>query len=222
MSLRNGVIIVVVLVLGFALLTWKRSTTPAETPAPAPAAEAPDQSSGALPPGHPDVSGGNPSGGNLMPQIAPPEPADPGIAWTRPRRWMNEIAGSMRYATYIVPGASADLGAECAVYYFGPGKGGPVEDNLERWIGEFSELQQHDVTTRQVAGMKISEVVASGSYAAHGMQGDDAGEHANWTLLGAIVEGPSGNVFFKLTGPTSTVTAARKDFDSMLGSLHRK
>ena len=134
---------------------------------------------------------------------------------------MNEIASNMRYATYIVPGAKADLSAECAVYYFGPGKGGGVDANLERWIGEFDQPQSHDVTTRQVRGLKISEVLASGTYAGHGMQADE-GEHGNWSLLGAIVEGPRGDVFFKMTGPTSTVQAARKDFDGMMGSLHTK
>ena len=37
--------------------------------------------------------------------------------------------------------------------------------------------------------------------------------------LGAIVEGPEGLVFFKLTGPAATVRSASAEFDAMLHSL---
>ncbi|MBI3667332.1 MAG: hypothetical protein HY236_14090, partial [Acidobacteria bacterium] len=42
-----------------------------------------------------------------------------------------------------------------------------------------------------------------------------------YRLLGAIVEGPEGPVFFKLTGPAGTVTAAQSGFQSLLKSLSR-
>lgn len=221
MSLRAGVIIALVVVLAFALYNWKRGTAPEQPPSPA-ASSAPAEPGQIMPPGSSDGSGSSSEPAPAMPQITPPEPADPGIAWTRPSRWMNEIAGSMRYATYIVPSSTPRQTAECAVYYFGPGKGGGVDANLERWIGEFEQLEKHDVTTREVRGMKISEVLASGAYAAHGMQGDGEALHANFSLLGAIVEGPRGDVFFKLTGPSSTVEGARKDFESMMSSLEKK
>jgi hypothetical protein len=38
-------------------------------------------------------------------------------------------------------------------------------------------------------------------------------------MLGAIVQGPQGPVFFKLTGPVGTVRGAAKDFDALLASL---
>ncbi|HEX4621213.1 MAG TPA: hypothetical protein VH208_06570 [Myxococcaceae bacterium] len=38
-------------------------------------------------------------------------------------------------------------------------------------------------------------------------------------LLGAIVDGPQGPVFFKLTGLVKTVDGARADFDKMLKSI---
>ena len=40
----------------------------------------------------------------------------------------------MRAATYSIPLAAGDQGiAECVVNYFGPGQGGGVEANIERW-----------------------------------------------------------------------------------------
>ena len=38
-------------------------------------------------------------------------------------------------------------------------------------------------------------------------------------LLGAIVQGPDANWFFKLTGPRDTIEANRSGFDSLIGSM---
>ncbi|HSN55836.1 MAG TPA: hypothetical protein VLT32_14275, partial [Candidatus Sulfomarinibacteraceae bacterium] len=38
-------------------------------------------------------------------------------------------------------------------------------------------------------------------------------------LLGAVIDGPGGPWFFKLTGPAETVAAAAADFESMLRSV---
>ena len=40
-----------------------------------------------------------------------------------------------------------------------------------------------------------------------------------YRLLGAIVEGPGGNVFVKLTGPAKTVTANQQKFNQLLASF---
>jgi hypothetical protein len=40
-------------------------------------------------------------------------------------------------------------------------------------------------------------------------------------LLGAIIEGPSGEVFFKLTGPAKTIAAAESEFQAMLKSVKK-
>ena len=44
----------------------------------------------------------------------------------------------------------------------------------------------------------------------------------NYRLLGAIVEGPGGNVFIKFTGPGKTVEANRKAFDALLASFQKE
>ena len=44
----------------------------------------------------------------------------------------------MRAATYSIDPVGADGGvAECIVNYFGPGQGGGVDANIERWKGQF-------------------------------------------------------------------------------------
>jgi hypothetical protein len=43
-----------------------------------------------------------------------------------------------------------------------------------------------------------------------------------YRLLGAIVEGPGGNVFVKFAGPAKTVAANRQKFDALLASFERE
>jgi hypothetical protein len=50
---------------------------------------------------------------------------------------------------------------------------------------------------------------------------ESQGVKKRYALLGAIIEGPNGGVFFKLTGPVKTLASAERDFDAMLASLHR-
>jgi hypothetical protein len=47
------------------------------------------------------------------------------------------------------------------------------------------------------------------------------GPKAGYRLLGAIVEGPDGDIFFKLTGPAKTVAAAQDEFQAMLKSIKK-
>ncbi|HKP84842.1 MAG TPA: hypothetical protein VJZ26_02020, partial [Blastocatellia bacterium] len=70
--------------------------------------------------------------------------AQPGnLQFKPPAGWNAEQpSGSMRYAQYKLPRAEGDAAdAALVVYYFGQGQGGPVEANLDRWIGQ---MQQPD------------------------------------------------------------------------------
>ncbi len=60
-----------------------------------------------------------------------------GIRWTAPAAWKAEAPRPMRAATYSIPTAPGDQGvAECVVNFFGPGQGGGIEANVERWKGQ--------------------------------------------------------------------------------------
>ena len=131
----------------------------------------------------------------------------------------------MRAATYSIAPATGDTaGAECVVNFFGPGQGGGVEANIERWKGQVQgpdgKPAPAKVDKRAVRGVPITIIDASGSYT--GMGGPMAAAStpaAGYRLLGAIVEGPGGNVFFKLTGPAKTIAAQQKSFDQLLASI---
>jgi hypothetical protein len=147
-----------------------------------------------------------------------------GIHWTPPPAWKAQAARPMRAATYTVPAVDGDSeDGECGVYYFGQGQGGSVDANLKRWIGQFEGGEKAAKTgKRAVHGLNVTTIDVSGAYS--GMGGPMVQTKAikqNYRLLGAIVEAPEGNVFFKFTGPAMTVAANQAKFDAMLSSLAR-
>ena len=130
----------------------------------------------------------------------------------------------MRAATYTIPAAAGDReDAECIVNYFGPGQGGPVDANVKRWIGQLQGGEKNAKTAkRSIHGLSVTTVDVSGSYT--GMGGPVAQSQTakpDYRLLGAIVEGPQGTVFFKFTGPAKTVAANQTKFEAMLNSISR-
>lgn len=150
-----------------------------------------------------------------------------GIRWNSPPNWKSEAQRPMRLATYAVPPAAGDADAgECGVYYFGQGQGGSVDANLDRWIGQFSQADGKPskaaakVATRTIHSLKVTTVDVSGAYS--GMGGPRAPQgppKPGYRLLGAIVEGPQGSVFFKFAGPSKTVAQNQMGFEKMLLSL---
>jgi len=133
----------------------------------------------------------------------------------------------MRAATYEVPAAKGDSEpAELAVFYFGQGQGGDVDANIRRWAGQFETPDGTPVTrtpkTRKlkVAGLPVTTVDVQGTYTASmGPMSPVKTKKPGYRLLGAIVEGPEGAVFFKLTGPEKTVASAKAAFDAMVKSI---
>ncbi len=132
----------------------------------------------------------------------------------------------MRKAQYKI-NASADA-PELVVHFFGPGQGGSVEQNLDRWIGQISQPGGGDsakaakkgaLTSR--GGVKVHTLDVSGTFASN-MPGQTGAAQANSRLLGAIAEGPQGSVFFKVVGPAQEVGDAKQAFDALIQSIHPK
>lgn len=147
-----------------------------------------------------------------------------GVKWTPPARWQTGPDKPMRAATYLIPAAGGDSeGAECAVFM---NIGGGVDANLKRWIGQFeqSDGSSSEAKAQQkketINGFPVTMVDLTGIFTGGGVaMGGPATKKSGYRLLGAIVETPQGEVFFKLTGPAKTVQAAQSDFQSLLKSL---
>jgi hypothetical protein len=152
-------------------------------------------------------------------------PTPAGIAWTDPPAWKRAPAATaMRKATYRIPKVKGDPeDAELGVFQFGA-HGGGIEANVERWVGQFEGTKKSDVkrSERTVNGLPVHLVeIPSGTYAS-GMPGGPTQPKAEYAMLGAIVEAPGGNWFFKLTGPKATVARARRDFTALIDSIKKQ
>lgn len=151
-----------------------------------------------------------------------------GIKWTATSRWTSEAPRPMRAATYRIPAAAGDReGGECAVFFFGSGEGGAPDANVKRWVGQFQQPDGKPVADvkslhQQINGLKVLTVDVSGTYlAVGGPMSPVKSARPGYRLLGAIVEAPQGNVFFKLTGPARTAAASEKEFQALLKSLRK-
>jgi hypothetical protein len=181
-----------------------------------------------MPAGHPAIGApsGAAAGSAPIPNVAPGGEGGKAIVWTVPAGWKAEPpANPTRRAQYRVPGPGGD--GECVVFYFGPGQGGDPASNAERWASQFEQPGGKPAAaamrTRnlKVGEMKVLIVETTGTYLAGGMMGGPVERKPGWALLGAIVEGPDANWFFKLTGPKTSLDSQRATFEGMVKSLKR-
>src|SRR4051812_30444877 len=110
-----------------------------------------------------------------------------GLKWTAPAGWKNEGARPMRAVTYTVDGA------ECAVNFFGSGQGGGVDANIDRWKGQVRGGEPK-VQKKTIHGVTVTTIDISGEYAGMGGPMSQGAPQAGSRLMGAIAEGPGGNV----------------------------
>ncbi len=152
-----------------------------------------------------------------------------GLTWTAPKEWEAQGAKAMRVATYRIPAAKGDAEpGELAIFYFGQGQGGGVDANVKRWVGQFQKpdgapIAEKEAKTKKdtINGLPVTTVDVKGTYAGGGPMMGPSTPKPGYRLLGAIVEGPEGAIFFKLTGPEKTVAAADKSFRKMLDSVKK-
>ena len=59
--------------------------------------------------------------------------------FSKPAKWVEQkTASSMRAAQFGVLGKGGKPVGECVFFYFGPGQGGGVQANVQRWLGQFA------------------------------------------------------------------------------------
>lgn len=153
-----------------------------------------------------------------------------GITFTTPAGWTSLGAEGMRQAQYRLDPVEGDSApAEVNVFYFGPQSGGGVEANLQRWIGQMVLPDGSDPAaaarrnTFTADGMPGHIVSLDGSYKSGGGRPMGGGGEIlpGYRLVGVVIEGPQGSLFFKLTGPAATARAMEPDLIAMLGSARR-
>jgi len=167
-----------------------------------------------LPPGHPAMPSG--AMGTGAAAAAPAAPDD--VAYDAPASWVSAPNPSpMRKATFKIPKAGGDTeDAELAI----SSASGGVDANIKRWEQQFGDAKAK-TELRTVNGLKVTVVEIKGKIASGGMMGmPSTAAKDNQMLLGAVVDGGDRQHFFKMVGGEKTVTAAKKDFDKLVSSLH--
>jgi len=183
-----------------------------------------------LPPGHPPVGG---SGDNHPPVASKTPPrsleklADGRLALgpyalTLPAGW-SEIAvdNDMRHGQFKV----AD-DAEIIVFYFGPDGAGTVEQNFDRWAGQFTAGDGKPAMKTEkikVTGADADLMFVIGKFSAMAMPGAPPPvDKADQAMLGAITPSPQGPYYWKFIGGKTSVTANDAKFRALLTGLKLK
>lgn len=139
-----------------------------------------------------------------------------------PEGWRPVAPSSpMRRAELYVPGpggTGAAGEAVITVFHFGPGQGGSVQDNVDRWFAQFDgDLDAKSAATAKetLGTVPVTFVRARGTFQS-GMPGGPTTPLEGQALLGAILESPDGDVYVKMTGPQPTVQSAEPAFVQMV------
>lgn len=149
-----------------------------------------------------------------------PAPAAAGqLAFELPEGWEEQPpANAMRLSQAAIPGEAG--AGELAVFYFGPGGGGGTEANIQRWLNQVQPDAgtEPERETFETDGLTVHTVTARGTVTPSpmSMQGGSQSPQPGQMLLGAVVEGPGGPWFFKVTGPAETIEPEREAFFDMV------
>lgn len=144
-----------------------------------------------------------------------------------PESWKSAPPGN-KFRAYqaSVPKAKDDSeDAELVVFFFGPGAGGGVTENLKRWKSMFEAPagktidDASKIETFKVGKADVTYLDVSGTFLSKFPPFDPNAKvtrKSNFRRLGVIFEVDGGPYFITLTGPAATVNAAKGDFDSWL------
>ena len=139
-----------------------------------------------------------------------------------PPGWNSVTPSSpMRKAEIYVPGPEGTGKAGEAiitVFHFGPGQGGTVQQNVDRWFGQFdgdNEAKGAATAKETIGTVPVTFARARGTFQS-GMPGQPTTPLEGQALLGAILESPNGDVYVKMTGPAPTVEKAEPAFVQMI------
>jgi hypothetical protein len=138
-----------------------------------------------------------------------------GFVFTRPETWGWVVPTSpMRKAQLSVTAAEGTTPADVTFFHFGPGQGGTVQANIDRWFKQFSNGST-DAKAERVGNTTVTFVKASGTFSS-GMPGGPATPLKDYALSGAILESPAGDVYVKMTGPQAVVKLAEAALEKMI------
>ena len=142
-----------------------------------------------------------------------------GLSFELPAGWISEIpSSSMRIAQATIPSDSEP--GQLTAFFFGPGGGGGVEANLQRWSSQVVLDPGEDEAreTFEENGLRTTWVDLSGTLKASAIGSFPTTDRPGYRMFAAVIEGPGGPWFFRAVGPKATLEAEREAFLGMLKS----
>jgi hypothetical protein len=146
-----------------------------------------------------------------------------GLEWHAPATWQKQPpANKMRAAQFQV---APDGGSGEAMVVFSTGIGGDARQNIERWRQQVvdpasGQPAAAEIKTSKIAGCTVTTCVMQGTLVG-GQMGGPAVDRADSGFRGAIIEGPSGAVFIKFTGPADIVSANDAAWNDLLNGMRK-
>ena len=127
-------------------------------------------------------------------------------------------SSSMRLMEFQIGGNNSE--ASMAVF---KNIGGTIDDNLERWAGQFGyQLLDENVrlTKETISGIDFHIISILGTYTnTMAFSPNAAKPKNNYRLLGAIASTSDGLYYFKLTGPNDIINNEIEEFSYFIQSL---
>lgn len=150
------------------------------------------------------------------------------ITLSAPKTWTKKMP-AIRFIEYefAIPKAEGDENDGRVTMM---GAGGSIQQNIDRWVGQFQTDEgaalpkdKVKVEKTKIGGLEVHVVDLSGTYkdtAGGPFAGGKTTLRDNYRMLGAIiVGGDQGNYFIKAYGPKKTMDANAKAFHEMVESV---
>jgi len=145
------------------------------------------------------------------------------FSFPRPEGWIwVPPTSSIRKAELNIPSSVPGVAPATVTFFcFGPGEGGSVQANVDRWTRQFSNPDGSPVKavteSRRDNLTDVTLVTASGLFSS-GMDRNSSTTQARTGLRGAILQSTQGDVYVKMTGPEALVSSSAKAFEDMIHS----
>ena len=155
---------------------------------------------------------------------APVELSEPisasGLTIALPAAWNRlESRSAMRMLEAEIPGSGGP--GEISAYYFGPGGGGGLAANIERWKSQVvlqAGAPEPTTQSRESGGVRRTWVELEGTVKASTIGSFPTTDLHDGALFGAIIEAPGGPWYLRAVGPGATMREQRQAFLAMLDS----
>jgi hypothetical protein len=167
-----------------------------------------------LPPGHPDISAGNPSAQSMPGGIVAPDTSAAPVTWTTPTGWTQVPPSEMRVGSFKITDAGGKR-AEVSIVPL-PGMAGGDYANVNRWRGQVGLSAAPDDALQSSA-----ETVQAGGQPAQlfDLAGVNVASGETNRIVAAIQHRDGTTWFFKMTGNAGLVEQQKPAFIDLLKTL---